>query len=242
MKTAVLLLTGVVGAWSAAGSAAAIGSANSVLVYDTSGSPRCADIASNALELRITSSGLLAPGTTRTANNADGQSISYTIDDSGMTVSTWSVRSKSLQPVSFALLKSNVGTRVFFFSAFGAVTDQNEQAAGSLTQLSFCYGMATPLQPTTLPACDANWCSTLSGDPQRVLITLAPGAPQWDVQMCTCGAVFTECDPFAEAGTSGACTNANGYLRYVPVGIEAGQDPASYVCTTIGGKRRCYYR
>lgn len=227
------------------------------VVLNLEGNPTCSSLAINSiLEIKDTAPPLVG---TKIVTGPDGQKITYTVGANGTTITTWQVSSPPtssplLRPVNLVILKAQgaAGARVFHFGSAGVTSDDTEQAAGRLAQVSFCYGLsqlaATP-QPLAscsslaLGALDETGITCPSNVTEaRVLISLDPGSANWNVKLCTCNTTFTKCDPNAPAGQTNACPNPTGTLATVPIHIEGVQDPASLVCTTIGGQRLCFNR
>jgi hypothetical protein len=91
-----------------------------------------------------------------------------------------------------------------------------------------------------LDLCSTPLCVGLS--PGSVVIRLNHSSVQpWDIKTCSCTSTFLECDPDAQVGAPDACTMA-APLQFVPLEIQTGQDPGSWVCYTQGNQRRCYCR
>lgn len=224
------------------------------VVLNLEGNPTCSSLAINSiLEIKDTAPPLVG---TKIVTGPDGQKITYTVGVSGTTITTWQITSPPtssslLKPVNLAILKAqgSAGARVFHFGSAGVTSDDTEQAAGRLAQVSFCYGLSQLVgapQPLAL-------CSALAGGldetgitcpanvtEARVLISLDPGSANWNVKLCTCNTTFTKCDPNAPVGQAAACPDPTGALATVPIHIEGVQDPASLICTTIGGQRLCF--
>lgn len=226
------------------------------VVLNLEGNPTCSSLAINSiLEIKDTAPPLVG---SKIVTGPDGQKITYTVGANGTTITTWQVSSPPtssllLRPVNLVILKAQgaAGARVFHFGSVGVTSDDTEQAAGRLAQVSFCYGLSQ-LAATPQPLAS---CSSLAGGldetgitcpsnvtEARVLISLDPGSANWNVKLCTCNTTFTKCDPNAPAGQTSACPNPLGTLATVPIHIEGVQDPASLVCTTIGGQRLCFNR
>jgi hypothetical protein len=79
---------------------------------------------------------------------------------------------------------------------------------------------------------------------QRLIIVLDPQAPNFGASaegaFCTCNTDFVECDPDASVGELNACQNPNGVNERVPLDIQGVEDPDSYICRTLGGRRVCF--
>ncbi len=180
------------------------------------------------------------------------------------------VPEEEVTPVNYTILKArgNAGAVVYHFGGknAGATKDSVEVANGEITAVSFCYGLTGPTVPpvaVVIPECDEfssgggvddlggteiGACPTATmGDPaQRVLISLDLLAKDFDVQSCTCNVPggLPICDPEASVNEPGACMDTigpgNGVNERVPVLIQAVENPDSYICYTIGGRRLCY--
>lgn len=226
------------------------------VVLNLEGNPSCSSLAINSiLEIKDTAPPLVG---SKIVTGPDGQKITYTVGGNGTTITNWQVTSPPissplLKPVNLVILKAqgSAGARVFHFGSAGVTSDSIEQATGRLAQVSFCYGLSQQAgTPQPLALCsDLNQVGglDLTGiscptdvTEKRVLISLDPGSANWNVKLCTCNTTFTKCDPNAPAGQTGACPNPTGTLATVPIHIEGVQDPASLVCTTIGGQRLCF--
>ena len=238
------------------------------IVLNLKGNPTCNSLAINSiLEVKDSNPPLVG---SKIVMGPDGQKITYTVGANGATITTWRISSPPtssllLRPVNFVILKAkghaeakehaeaseHAGARVFHFGSAGVTSDDTEQGTGRLAQVSFCYGLSQ-LAATPQPIAS---CSSLAlgldetgitcpaiGTKARVLISLDPGSPHWNVKLCTCNTTFTKCDPNAPAGQTNACPNPTGTLATVPIHIEGVQDPHSLVCTTIGGQRLCFNR
>ena len=229
------------------------------IVLNLKGNPTCNSLAINSiLEVKDSNPPLVG---SKIVMGPDGQKITYTVGANGATITNWRISSpptssRLLRPVNFVILKAkehaeaseHAGARVFHFGSVGVTSDDTEQGTGRLAQVSFCYGLSQPnSQPLAL-------CSAVGGLDEpgitcpanvteaRVLISLDPGSPNWNVKLCTCNTTFAKCDPNLPAGQTGACPNPTGTLATVPIHIEGVQDPASLICTTIGGQRLCFNR
>jgi hypothetical protein len=149
----------------------------------------------------------------------------------------------------------------------GAVSDDDENATGSkLSALSFCYGLTSgygeePPGDEPIPDC-LDYADPVTGEiiidgtvigscptdtsEERLLISLDLYAPDFDLQSCTCNVDggLPVCDPELSVDEEGACmvtTGAGGGVNErVPVIIQGVENPDSYICYTIGGKRKCY--
>jgi hypothetical protein len=229
------------------------------VVLNLEGNPTCSSLAINSiLEIKDTAPPLVGA---KIVTGPDGQKITYTVGVNGTTITTWQITSPPtssslLKPVNLAILKAqgSAGSRVFHFGSAGVTSDDTEQAAGRLAQVSFCYGLSGSTgTPPPLARC-SELAGALDGtgiicpavNEARVLISLDPESPHWNVKMCTCNATFNKCDPNvvvdpnATVQPPGACPNFAGTLSTVPIHIEGVQDPASLVCSTIGGQRLCF--
>ncbi|MBM4201557.1 MAG: hypothetical protein FJ189_09755 [Gammaproteobacteria bacterium] len=148
--------------------------------------------------------------------------------------------------------QGSAGARVFYYSGQGVLSDGTLTATGTITSVSFCYGLTTYTPPPSanLPDCnelpptslgigalDDTGIQCPSSSDERVLISLDPNAPNWNVTACSCNHTFRACDPNVPAGSPGACTTVGDTLEHVPVIIEAIEDPT--YCTTSGGTRTC---
>jgi hypothetical protein len=236
------------------------------VVLNLEGNPTCNSLATNSiLEIKDTAPPYVG---SKIVMGPDGQKITYTVGANGTTITSWQISSppsSSLlpRPVNFVILKAkrhagarehdgekeHAGARVFHFGSAGVTSDDTEQGPGRLAQVSFCYGLSPPT-PQPLARCsdlaqvggldETGINCPYNATEERVLISLDPGSPNWNVKLCTCNANFAKCDPNVAAGQPGACPT--GTLTTVPIHIEGVQDPASLICTTIGGQRLCFNR
>jgi hypothetical protein len=116
---------------------------------------------------------------------------------------------ETVYPVNYTILKSqgNAGAKVFHFGGVGQgeVKDENEDANGTITTVSFCYGLAVGFnvvepEPEPIPDCQTlvnngdldgtilDSCPTpTTVDPgKRLLISLDLDADNFNVTSCTC--------------------------------------------------------
>lgn len=227
------------------------------VVLNLEGNPTCSSLAINSiLEIKDTAPPLVGA---KIVTGPDGQKITYTVGANGTAITNWHISFPlppsplPLKPVNLVILKAQgaAGARVFHFGSAGVTSDDIEQAAGRLAQVSFCYGLSQVAgnTPQQLASCSSPALGALDetgitcpaiGTKARVLISLDPGSPHWNVKLCTCNTTFTKCDANAPAGQTNACPK--GTLAAVPIHIEGVQDPHSLVCTTIGGQRLCFNR
>ena len=224
------------------------------VVLNLEGNPSCSSLAINSiLEIKDTTP---PPSGFRTVTGPDGQKITYEVVANGTAI-TWQITPPPppllMKPVNLVILKAlgSLGSRVFHFGSAGVTSDDTEQGTGRLAQVSFCYGLSqlagTPQQLASCPqpllgTLDETGITCPAVTEARVLISLDPGSPHWNVKMCTCNATFTKCDPNAPRLQPNACPNpsSDAKLTTVPIHIEGVQDPGSLVCTTIGGQRLCF--
>ena len=239
------------------------------VVLNLEGNPTCSSLATNSiLEIKDTAPPYVG---SKIVMGPDGQKITYSVGANGTTITAWQISSPPtssllLRPVNFVILKAkrhdgarehdgekeHAGARVFHFGSAGVTSDDTEQAAGRLAQVSFCYGLSQLAgTPQPLASCSSLALGALGETgitcpsnvtEARVLISLDPGSANWNVKLCTCNTTFTKCDPNAPAGQTSACPNPTGTLATVPIHIEGVQDPHSLICTTIGGQRLCFNR
>lgn len=227
------------------------------IVLNLEGNATCKSVAvGSILEINDAAPPLVG---TKIVTGPDGQKISYTVSANGTAITTWQIISplvtSPIKPVNIVILKAQGSTRAraFHFGSVGVTSDDIAQATGKLNVVSFCYGLSQlagtspPLASCSSLALVGGLDETSIGCPTdltqaRVLISLDPGSPDWNVKMCTCNTTFTKCNPNAPVGQTGACPNPAGTLATVPIHIEGVQDPASLVCTTIGGQRLCFKR
>lgn len=208
-------------------------------VYDRQGTPSCTAIASG-VHKEIKDVKLPPPGQSKSVEGPGGLKITYTLGSNGTSLSEWHISSQPVaELVNLTILtRRGAGSRVFYFPIEGVASDTDEQAGGTLSQVAFCLGLAGPPEP--LEPCDSGLCPSTKTE-TRVLITLDPDASQWGVEACTCGETFEACTAGAPSGAPDACPKPGGQLLETPVHIEAVRDE-SFVCFTIGGKRRCFKR
>lgn len=230
---------------------------DSVAQLNLEGNPSCNALASNSV-LQVRDNNPPAPGVIKALVGPDGQQFEYAIGTEmapGDTLAFWEVKAPGagtagVKPVNFVILKSvdkgqkasehEQGARVFHFGNNGVVRDETAIARGTITSVSICYGLAGQAS-ASLPPCDpATLGAVCKADPTRIVTIFDESTPNWRIETCSCGSVFTECNPELQAGNAGACTNATGALQFVPVEVQLGRDPDSYYCTIIAGKRKCY--
>lgn len=242
------------------------------VVLNLEGNPTCNSLATNSiLEIKDTappyvgSKIVMGPDGQKITYTVGANGTTIT----AWQISSPPTSSLLLRPVNFVILKAkrhagakehdgarehagekeHAGARVFHFGSAGVTSDDTEQGTGRLAQVSFCYGLS---QPTPQPLARCSDLAQVGGldetaiscpynvTEERVLISLDPGSANWNVKLCTCNANFAKCDPNVAAGQTGACPT--GKLATVPIHIEGVQDPASLICTTIGGQRLCFNR
>jgi hypothetical protein len=220
-----------------------------VTVLDLEGNPTCNSLALNSV-LQLSDNSPPAAGVPKTISASGGPSITYTLDATRTGISLWNVVGSPQTPINFVIAKSqgNTGARVFHFSPAGALQDSLATARGTITQISFCYGLAMPANPggsQTLPDCseindqlDETGIACPTDGSRRVIYSFDPDAPNWNVTACTCNATLTKCNPDASfPQDADACPSGATKLPRVPVQVEAVEDP--FVCSTIGGTRTC---
>ncbi len=163
------------------------------VVLNLEGNPTCSSLAINTIfEIKDTAPPL--PGVIRIVTGPDGQQIKYTVSGDGTTIASWQViYPPTSKPVNLVILKAQgaAGARVFHFGSAGVTSDDTEQAAGRLAQVSFCYGLSqAPGTPQQLASCSSLALGALdetgitcpfNGSKARVLISLDPGSPHWNV-------------------------------------------------------------
>ena len=236
------------------------------VVLNLKGNPTCNSLAINSiLEIKDPAPPYVG---SKIVMGPDGQKITYTVGANGTTITAWQISSPPtssllVRPVNFVILQAkghdgerehngereHAGARVFHFGSAGATSDDTEPGTGRLAQVRFCYGLSQPT-PQALARCsdlaqaggldETGISCPYNVTEERILISLDPGSANWNLKMCTCNANFAKCDPNVAAGQAGACPT--GTLATVPIHIEGVQDPASLICTTIGGQRLCFNR
>ena len=220
----------------------AMAETTSNVVLNLEGNPTCSSLGDNELIREIRDNDpQVGIDNVVSGIRIDGQAqfIEYTIDDSGsLPRVSWEIVNPDMgvNPVNFVILKSrgNAGARVFHFGGegAGAIADNDEEARGDLTAVSFCYGLTEgPVgqELAEIPDCqtldDDNGlggtliarCPEIGGSPDpnepRLLISLDLLEDNFDVQACTCN-LFDEnneptglptCDPDLAVGQAGAC-------------------------------------
>jgi len=223
-------------------------------VLDIDGEPSCKELTNNPNVLEAKDPDGHYYKLDGTAVGPDYQVFSYTIDKSGKNLSwTTSHAKQDPQAVNYVILGSKGKhwrvSRVFQFGTSpGAFSDDDEEARGRIKTVRFCYGLSPPL--AELPDCDkvdlGYTCPTPTDpdkDPMQRIVTVQD--PQADdfgglAGVCTCNTTFTECDPTLSVGEPNACPNPIGLNERVPMVIQGVEDPDSYVCYTIGGRRTCF--
>ena len=239
---------------------------SSDVVLNLEGNPTCSSLADNSTIMEARDGDLIGP-----VAGPDGQVFSFSAANN---VLGWSTAGPL--PVNFVILKSkgNAGARVFHFGAAGVLSDSNEEATGTLSSVSFCYGLTGTAQQDPIYLGDCEDLDPMSmndeldetgivcpdemiaGEKQRMLISLditpvdqnGPDPinqrPNFRLQFCTCNVdsgKLKQCDPELPRGTAGACTNNPvGINTRVPILIQGVENPSSYICYTIGGRRTCY--
>lgn len=221
------------------------------VVLDVEGNPTCESLGSNHDIISIKDTRPPKPGRSTTVTGPDGQQIHYTVGSDGKSVAEWEIVSdQDIKPVNYTILKGYKGARAFHFGAAGVTMDTDEPSRGWLKAVSFCYGLSGDSQPpemTQLPDCEElSYDGGLAGTGihcptygQRVLLSFDPNEANFATELCTCNVKFEECDPNVAAGELNACPSG-GINERVPVNIQGVEDPNSYICTTIGGFRRCF--
>lgn len=231
------------------------GATTSTVMLNVEPNPTCKSLADNQAILEARDN---APpttlGTWKEIIGQDGQKMKYNLGPSTRAqLQHWEIVSPATpKPINFVILKAQGSTsaKVIYYSSItgGANSDDALPANGTITAVSFCYGLSPYVPPpsSTLPDCDSLntsggldstgiQCPTNGGE--RVLISLDPNAANWGVTACSCNHTFTTCNPDLAAGQTGACTKPLDTLEHLPVIIEAIEDPT--YCTTIGGTRTC---
>ena len=249
------------------------------VVLNLEGNPTCSSLGDNAAIMEARDNSPTAG--VNTATGPDGQEITYTLSyDSSAgvdEVTEWHVTAGPFDNINYTILKAkgNAGAKVFHFGAAGVPLDLDEDSNGSLSAVSFCYGLTGDTQPPALDMVNLGPCEDLvnagegldgtgiacpidsSGNPdgteQRMIISLdiskTRTEPDFAVQFCTCNLLDANgsetrlpvCDPDLSRGEQGACTNnPEGINTRVPIVIQGVENPHSYICYTIGGRRTCY--
>jgi len=246
----------------------ALASTNSVTVFPAEGNKQCSDYSANSLIKQMGTSKPVASGTVTGPENpkdADttGESAAYAL--AGGTVASFSA---ATTPIDYAILKSGSNVSVIIYPSGGVLSDRNMKLTvngldKTIDAISLCYGLGNvappPPPPTTIPSCeDLN----NAGGLDHVMISCpADGSSSiiYNFELdnthfyntngtplaCVCNRpALLECNPNVPYDAlnpgNGACPQPMGDKTgaEVTTHIELNNDP--YVCTTVGGIRKCY--
>lgn len=245
----------------------AIASNNAATIFPAEGNKTCNDYAANSLILQMgtnspqATGSLVGPENPRDADTT-GEAATYTVTGGKV------VGFSATTPIDYALLKSGKSIAFIIYPSGGVYEDANMKlTVGGVDQtisaVSLCYGLGNvappPPAPTTIPSCeDLN----NTGGLDHVMISCpADGSTSiiYNFELdnarfyntngtpmaCVCNRpALLECDPNVPYDAlnpgNGACPQPVGDKTgaEVTTHVELNNDP--YVCTTVGGIRKCY--
>ena len=250
------------------GSAAtAHASDNAAVIFPAEGNKTCSDYSANSLILQMGTTSPLASGSLIGSENprdADttGEAATYTVTNGKV------VGFNATTPIDYVLLKSGRGIALIIYPSGGVTEDANMKLTvggvdQSISAISLCYGLGNvaplpppPPAPLTIPSCDALNASGGLDDIQVMCPSSGARSVVFNFELggqkfyntsetplaCVCNSEpLQECDPNVAYPEPGACPQpvADKSGAEVTTHIELNNDP--YVCSTIGGKRTCYY-